>query len=394
MTPVAFQLQPGNRSLSEEDEDNLPVTSYACQWKPPKKRKESNLQIVEAVFKKHTYGVASKQVVKAVEDFDPRPVKYRGTANQRLPNFLDKIRGEQLCVSLLLDPSFCQCNENYEQSAESTSSQVTPALPNASELKETIAAFKASLNVMEDVIRKIEQSTRAQRQSLHWFNARRYRLTASLFGLVLQRRDTTPPNKLVLRIIQPRQINAPAIEWGIQQESVAVKEYIKYQNSHEHEELLVAASGFLVSHLHPFLGATPDGAVFDPSSPEHPFGFLEVKCPFAHRNITAVEACGTSGFYCTLQCGLDGSQQVVLSEKHPYFAQVQGQMAIGNRPWCDFVVFTLKGISVSRIEFNSDYWNNTLLPKLVSFYDSCVAPEIVSPLHSLGMPMRNLSHVK
>ena len=31
------------------------------------------------------------------------------------------------------------------------------------------------------------------------------------------------------------------------------------------------------------------------------------------------------------------------------------------------------------------------LPKLVSFYNNCVVPEIVSPVHTLGIPIRDLS---
>ena len=68
-------------------------------------------------------------------------------------------------------------------------------------------------------------------------------------------------------------------------------------------------------------------------------------------------------------------------------------MAIGERPWCDFVVFTLKGISVQRIPFDKDFWNDRLLPKLLSFYDDCIAPELVSPVHSLGLPIRDMSKV-
>ena len=69
---------------------------------------------------------------------------------------------------------------------------------------------------------------------------------------------------------------------------------------------------------------------------------------------------------------------MVLKRDHPYFSQVQGQMAVGERPWCDFVIYTTQGLSVL---FDSDFWENTLLPKLVSFYDNCVAPEIVPFIH-------------
>ena len=66
-------------------------------------------------------------------------------------------------------------------------------------------------------------------------------------------------------------------------------------------------------------------------------------------------------------------------------------MAIGGHPWCDFIVYTRQGINVERISYEEEFWNRTLLPKLISFYDNCVAPEIVSPVHSLGLPIRDLS---
>ena len=53
-----------------------------------------------------------------------------------------------------------------------------------------------------------------------------------------------------------------------------------------------------------------------------------------------------------------------------------------------FVIYT-KDVSVERIYFDNDYWLHTLLPKLEGFFDNCLGPEIVSPLHTLGIPMRN-----
>ena len=45
---------------------------------------------------------------------------------------------------------------------------------------------------------------------------------------------------------------------------------------------------------------------------------------------------------------------------------------------------------MERIPFDSDFWNNELLPKLIDFYDNCLAPEIVSPVYVLGIPVRDL----
>ena len=160
-----------------------------------------------------------------------------------------------------------------------------------------------------------------------------------------------------------------------------------YKHGHGHPDLVVTSSGVIINPLWCYLGASPDGAVYDPANSNEPFGFLEIKCPYSTKNRTPAEACNHSGFCCQLT----NTGELKLKETHQYYAQIEGQMAIGERPWCDFVVFTLKGINVQRIRFDTVYWTSKLLPKLTLFYDNCVAPELVSPVHSLGLPIRDLS---
>ena len=50
-------------------------------------------------------------------------------------------------------------------------------------------------------------------------------------------------------------------------------------------------------------------------------------------------------------------------------------MAVGGMTWCDFVIYTNREINVDRILYNEDYWKNTLLTKLESFFDNCLGPE-------------------
>ena len=52
---------------------------------------------------KHVYGRQRKHELKPLEDFDPRPVELCGKAKDHLAKFLDKVRGQGLGVSLLLD---------------------------------------------------------------------------------------------------------------------------------------------------------------------------------------------------------------------------------------------------------------------------------------------------
>ena len=382
LNPPSFRLKPNVDVTIGEEEEEMPCTSVPRQWGiPSKKRKDSSIEISNVVFEKHDYSKPVKKRVKLIEDFDPRPPECIGTVQSQLPELLDKIKEEKLCISLLLDPS-------YQNELSSTDIPADYNLPNSSGLAITINAFKNSINLSCSEAREIERNTREQNQSSLWFSMRRYRITASLFGSVLSRKPDTPPDNLVLRILHPRKFSSIATKHGIDNETSAIKAYIDHQQNHGHPGLVVCSCGFFINTDFPFLGATPDGSVYDPSEPEQPFGYLEVKCPYSVRDLTPVEACSTQNFYCSL----DSNGNLKLKENHQYYAQIQGQMAVGERTWCDFVVYTQKGCSIQRIYFNKIFWDN-LLSKLTTFYDNCVVPEIVSPMHSVGLPVRDLSKV-
>ena len=108
MNPAPFP----STSSTTDDADEESVTSLACTWKQPRKRKESNMKISEVVFEKHVHGITKKHKYEKLEDFDPRPTKYHNTANNNLPALLGSIRGQGLCVSLLLDTRLCVQNES------------------------------------------------------------------------------------------------------------------------------------------------------------------------------------------------------------------------------------------------------------------------------------------
>ena len=164
--------------------------------------------------------------------------------------------------------------------------------------------------------------------------------------------------------MEPRSFTSAATTWGIENESKAIEQYISYQHQQRSKELTVGPCGFLISESHPFLG----DLMYDPSNIQQPFG-----CPYTHHNHTLLEACSSPGFCCKVESQSHHGSIIKLRHNHAYFAQVQGQMAVGGRPWCDFVVFTNKGISVERIDADSVYWNDTLLTKLESFFDCCLA---------------------
>ena len=162
-------------------------------------------------------------------------------------------------------------------------------------LKKTIQAFKANLEVSPEKAHEIELNTRQQRLCPLWFSMRQYRITSSMFGSVLSRMVNTPSGSLVLRIIRPQNFSTPATKFGIENEKIALEQYVAYQHSHGQPYLVVSPSRLLINSSYPYLGASPDGAVYNPSNIEQPF---EIKCPYTNKTHTPTEACSTSGFCC------------------------------------------------------------------------------------------------
>ena len=61
LNPASFQLRPNLPPAHVVgDDDTTPVTSLPCQWKRPKKQKESTLQVSKATFEKHDYAKPMK----------------------------------------------------------------------------------------------------------------------------------------------------------------------------------------------------------------------------------------------------------------------------------------------------------------------------------------------
>ena len=142
----------------EDEEAPLPITSYACQWKPPRKRKESDARISDLTFEKHVYGRERKHHLNPIKDFDPRPSEFRGTLSARLPDFLQKVRGKALGISVLADPTSQVWSDDVTKDSSFN-------LPSKQQLLERVASFIESLKVSEDRIREIERSTQDQHKS-------------------------------------------------------------------------------------------------------------------------------------------------------------------------------------------------------------------------------------
>lgn len=124
-------------------------------------------------------------------------------------------------------------------------------------------------------------------------------------------------------------------------------------------------TGLTLMSSHHYIAASGDGLVGSI--------VLEIKCPFSGANKTVQELFDNGYSHLTK---INDTWQ--LSRSSHYFCQVQGEMAIKKCSLCHFVVWTLRDIVIIPVEFDREFWENELLPKLLSYFHQHVKPALLS----------------
>ena len=144
--------------------------------------------------------------------------------------------------------------------------------------------------------KEIEASTRDQSDNMNWRSEKRKRLTVSRVGSILKMRRATKRSKKVEEMLYSKFKGNAATRYGLEKEDMTKELYVTYQRQRGHPDLTAANCGLFISLEYPWLGATPDGVVTDPSDTSQPLGLVEIKNPYAARQQTLSEACTRSGF--------------------------------------------------------------------------------------------------
>lgn len=145
-----------------------------------------------------------------------------------------------------------------------------------------------------------------------WYQARLGKVTASKVSAVLAKKDSATRadylTDLVLERLTGKQqefYQNEAMQWGTDTEPQARMAYEAHTNN------LVDEYGFIDHPTIVNFGCSPDGGIGED-------GLIEIKCPNSKTHLSTL-----------------------LSGKAPskYIPQMQTQMAVMNRQWCDFVSF-------------------------------------------------------
>ena len=175
----------------------------------------------------------------------------------------------------------------------------------------------------------VEAHTRQQSEDSLWFQQRHLRLTASNFGKVAKRRDSTLVANLVKTLFYGKMFSTAATQWGLTHEEDTRAAYIQYLRQQGHSTITTSSSGLVIVLDEPCLACSPDSLVDIPELADL-LGIYELKCPhtLAKESMTPQAAAAPKkGFFCKV--GPTGAME--LRRNHDYFYQVQGTLAITKR---------------------------------------------------------------
>ena len=94
--------------------------------------------------------------------------------------------------------------------------------------------------------------------------------------------------------------------------------------------------------------------------------------PKTKRKSTPDDLMADESFYVSL---VNGKPE--LKREHGYYTQIQMAMGLSGAPYCDFIVYTFKGLIIVRTPFNNEYFVN-VIQKLNIFYRKYMLPLLIS----------------
>ena len=323
----------------------------------------SDLRFIKEDIKKDINGLRKRTFVTGNREFCATPLFAHETSRDKLQKLSANLYslGQGLVLAELLK------GNNYEPSSFYTTSitklQEAKKSDGSTSLRSTVIEVLGQLNgnamvsnltdkqqefvksyleVKNSNVFELEKKTLLQSLSFAWYEERKKRLTASNFGLLIKRRQGIYP-KAILQKLKNKKFKSVACEWGKDNENRAINSYECASST----DSAVEKAGLIVNPKWPWLGASPDGIL----KKDGKIIAIEVKCPYSKRNMSIKEACTDIRFFLHY-----ADNEAKLKQKHNYFYQCQGIMAITEIKEIDFVVFTSSDLSIETTEFQKDTW--------------------------------------
>lgn len=233
------------------------------------------------------------------------------------------------------------------------------------------------ISITSDQQNAVEQLTRKQSASSHWYNYRAGRVTASKFKSACSTSISKPSLSLIKTICYPSKVifHCKEVNYGINHEKDAIRAYeVSMKNTHQNFK--ISDVGFVISQDTPQVGASSDALINCDCCGA---GCVEVKCPWRCKDskIGLEELSKMKDSF--IKKGQD--ENFYLCPKHSYYFQVQLQMYVLKRTFCDFVVWSKSFIFTQRIDFDENFIKENL-NKVLKLHAEVIKPELLARFYT------------
>lgn len=165
----------------------------------------------------------------------------------------------------------------------------------------------------------------------------------------------------------------PAIQWGLKHETTALSAYLKkFEETHRTVE--VARPGLVTHKKYPYIRASPDAIV---NCDCHGYNIIEIKCPYKAMCMEPKQAVLERKID-YLKIGINDKLELLCAHKYGYYEQVMTQLACSEQKSATLIIWTKLGFIDLPIQFDEQYWCESILPKLKQFFETIVVTEIVT----------------
>lgn len=86
---------------------------------------------------------------------------------------------------------------------------------------------------------------------------------------------------------------------------------------------------------------------------------------------------------------LSDTGKLLLKRTHNYYYQVIGQLAALEIKWADFTIWTKKGLSIDRIDFDAQFLKTQTFYELKYFYSHFLTAELFTGRVKRGLKLYN-----
>ena len=240
-------------------------------------------------------------------------------------------------------------------------------------------SFIQSLNYSEYDISYIE-SINKDKQEDEWMAQRRACVTATkalrIMNFISKKRCS--PDSLICEIMQYNydktlSSRVPALAWGVKNESKALNQYF-LQEKNNHPSLQITRPGIIVSSSHPYIRCSPDAIT---NCNCHGKQIIEVKCPYKFRN-QDVNQMIDMGKIDYIEKKENNEHVLKINNQRGYFQQIMQQMAITGIHTAKLLLWSKKGFLSISVNFDQKYWEQNMLPSLITFFCDFIVPEILT----------------